>query len=335
MLKNQRVVIPTYGGPEVLQLIEEPIPQPAPDEVLIQVLATGVAHGDLMMRTGLARSPFQKSPLTPGFEVVGVVKEAGKHVQGIQLNQRVAALTVTGGYSAYICLKQDQLVPLPEGIDTDEATSLVLNYLTAYQMLHRVAKMKAGETILVHGAAGGVGTAMLQFGKLAQVDMLGTASVSKHPLLNRLGAFPIDYKQTDFVAEALKHSPEGIHAVFDGIGGKYFQRSFKVLHKKGRLIGYGFQSSASKREILTSLLKLMSLNLQLSSKKAKFYSIVVESRKKSKLLKDDLSTLFQLLLEQKIKPVIQQRFPLSEVQAAHRLMESGALTGKIILTVNR
>jgi NADPH:quinone reductase-like Zn-dependent oxidoreductase len=312
---------------------EEDIPQPNPNEVLIQVLVTGVAHGDIMIRKGIMTPPFQKLPLTPGFEIVGVVKEIGASVTLVRPDQLVAALTVIGAYTEYICIKQEELVPLPEGIQPEEAACLVLNYVTAYQMLYRYSKVKKGEIILVHGASGGVGTALLQLGKLSGLEMLGTASQSKHPLISGLDATPIDYRNADFVKEIRARFPEGVDAVFDPIGGTHYKRSYQILRKGGRLIGYGFQNAESKRYILSSLIRLMSYKFMPDGKRSKFYSIAVTRKSKTGWLKEDLTILFQLLAKGAIQPVIQRSFPLFDARAAHELFEKGSGAGKILLTM--
>jgi NADPH:quinone reductase-like Zn-dependent oxidoreductase len=331
MLRNKRIVFAEYGGPEVLKMLEEDIPLPNPNEVLIQVLVTGVAHGDIMIRKGIMAPPFQKLPLTPGFDLVGVVKEVGAGVSLIRPGQIVAALTVIGAYTEYICIKQEELVPLPEGVQPEEAACLVLNYVTAYQMLHRYAKVKKGEIILVHGASGGVGTALLQLGKLSGLVMLGTASQAKHPLISSLDATPIDYRNVDFAQEIRARVPDGVDVVFDPIGGTHYKRSYQVLRKGGRLIGYGFQHAESKLYILSSLIRLMSNRLLPDGKHSQFYSIAVTRKSKSFWLKEDLDILFQMLAKGEIQPIIQRSFPLSDARAAHELFEKGRGAGKIML----
>jgi NADPH:quinone reductase-like Zn-dependent oxidoreductase len=333
MLRNKRIVFAEYGGPEVLNMLEEDMPLPKSNEVLIQVLVTGVAHGDIMIRKGILTPPFQKFPVTPGFEIVGVVKEVGAGVTLVRPDQFVAALTVIGGYSEYICIKQEDLIPLPEGILPEEAACLVLNYVTAYQMLHRYAKVRKGEKILVHGAAGGVGTALLQLGKHFGLEMFGTASQSKHFLISGLDAMPIDYRNADFVQEVRGMFPNGIDAVFDPIGGTHYKRSYQVLGKGGRLVGYGFQNAESKPYVLSSILRLMSYKLVPDGKRSLFYSIAVTRKSKAGWLKEDLTMLFQMLAKGVFKPVIQQSFPLSDAMAAHELFEKGSGAGKILLTM--
>jgi NADPH:quinone reductase-like Zn-dependent oxidoreductase len=333
MIRNKRIVFSEYGGPEALTLLEEDILLPNPNEVLIQVLVTGVAHGDIMIRKGIMTPPFQKLPMTPGFEIIGVVKEVGSGVTLVRPGQLVAALTVIGAYTEYINIKQEELVPLPEGIDPEEAACLVLNYVTAYQMLHRYANVKKGEIILVHGASGGIGTAILQLGKLSGLEMIGTASQSKHTLISGLATMLIDYRNADFVREIRARFPEGVNAVFDPIGGAHYKRSYQVLRKGGRLIGYGFQNAVSKLSILSSLSRLMSYKLLPDGKRSQFYSIAVTRKSKAGWLKEDLTLLFQLLAKGAIRPIIQRSFPLSEARAAHELFEQGSGVGKILLTM--
>ncbi len=332
MSSNRRIVFDRYGGPEVLHMLKEDIPAPKSNEVLVQVLVTGVAHGDIMIRKGVLAPPFQKLPVTPGFEIVGIVKEVGSGVTSVRADQLVAALIVIGGYSEYICIKHDELVSLPEGIKPEEAACIVLNYATAYQMLHRYAKVQKGEKVLVHGAAGGVGTALLQLGKLSDLEMLGTASQSRHPFISSLHATPIDYRNTDFVEEIRLRFPKGIDAVFDPIGGNNYKRSYQVLRKGGRLLGYGFQNAESKPYVLSSLMRLMSYKLVPDGKRSIFYSIAVTRKSKRVWLKEDLNILFQLLDKGDIQPVIQQIFPLSDAKAAHELFELGGGMGKILLS---
>src|SRR6266852_1644597 len=168
--------------------------------------------------------------------MVGVVDQLGAGVTHLKLGQRVADLTVIGAYSEYLCLPASRLTPVPEGLDPAEAVSLVLSYVTAYQMLHRVAKVEPGQRILIHGAGGAVGEAMLQLGKLLDLEIYGTASKSKHELVKRLGATPIDYQREDFVERVRSLTGDGVDAAFDPIGGDNFKRSFSVLRRGGKLV---------------------------------------------------------------------------------------------------
>jgi NADPH:quinone reductase-like Zn-dependent oxidoreductase len=180
-----------------------------------------------------------KIPFTPGYEIIGVVDAIGEGVSRVDVGDRVAALTVYGGYAEYVFLNEEHLVKVPTTLDPAEAVSLILNYVTAYQMLHRFAKVKSGDKVLLTGASGGVGTALLQLGKLANLTMYGTASLNKHDLLVELGAIPIDYKSQNFLDVIRKAEPDGIDFVFDGIGDNYIRRGFAALQRGGKLVAYG------------------------------------------------------------------------------------------------
>src|SRR5580704_7451780 len=195
--KNARVVISGLGGPEVMKVVEEEMPEPEAGQVRVTVLAAGVAYADILIRRGLYpdQPPF---PCTPGYDIVGEIDAVGEGVTEFRVGQRVAAMTMIGGYSQFTIVPAEHLVAVPDGLDAAEAVSLVLNYVTAYQMLHRVAHLRAGQRMLVHGAAGGVGTAALQLGKIAGLEMFGTASAAKHDLVRELGATPIDYRTEKF-----------------------------------------------------------------------------------------------------------------------------------------
>src|SRR6185295_12203572 len=216
-------------------------PEPKDGEVRVRVLAAGVSLPDIMAREGV-HPETPPVPFTPGWDLVGVVDRLGKGVSGIEPGQIIAALPISGAYAEFVCLPQRELVPVPSGLDAAEAVSLVLNYITAYQMLHRAAKVKPGQRVLIHGASGGVGTALLQLGWLAGVEMFGTCSVQAADIVKDLGATPIDYRNSDFVQEIHRLTGDGVDAVFDGIGGDNFWRSREALREGGRVVVYGFQS---------------------------------------------------------------------------------------------
>src|SRR5947209_16233220 len=240
-MKYKRIIITHPGGPEVLQVVEDDVVEPQPGMVRVKVLTAGVAFADVALRRGTY--PKQASgPVTPGYDIVGVVDKIGADVTGFTPGQRVAALTGMGGYTEYICLPHTELVPVPDELDPAEAVSLVLNYVTAYQLLHRIAKVKPGERILIHGAAGGVGTALLQLGKLSNLEMYGTASSSKQALISALGGTPIDYQHEDFVERVQSLTGDGVDVVFDAVGGENLERSYHTLRVGGRLVGYGMRA---------------------------------------------------------------------------------------------
>ena len=196
-IKYKRVVISRLGGPEVLEVREEELPEPGLGEVRVRILATGVSLPDLMMREGV-HPEAPRPPFTPGWDLVGVVDKLGVGAYALEPGQMVAALPVWGGNAEFICLPQEELVPVPAGLDPAEALVMVFNYATAYQMMRRTARVKPGQRVLIHAAAGGIGTALLQLGRLVDLEMYGTASARKHELVSSLGATPIDYRQRRF-----------------------------------------------------------------------------------------------------------------------------------------
>src|SRR5262245_7515361 len=195
-----------------------------------------------MMREGV-HPETPRVPFTPGWDLVGAVDRLGEGVSGIEPGRIVAALPISGAYAEFVCLPPRELVPVPSGVDAGEAVALVLNYVTAYQMLHRSAEVRAGQRALIHGAAGGVGTALLQLGRLAGLRMYGTCSALSASSVTELGAVPIDYQQQDFVAECRRLAPEGMDVVFDGIGGSNMWRSRETLQRGGKVVVYGLTSS--------------------------------------------------------------------------------------------
>src|SRR5262245_40432504 len=199
-VKHARIIVTHYGGPDALRAVEEECPEPKGGEVRVRVLAAGVALPDLMMREGV-HPETPRVPFTPGWDLVGAVDRLGEGVSGIEPGQIVAALPISGAYAEFVCLPPRELVPVPSGVDAGEAVCLVLNYVTAYQMMHRSAEVKAGQRALIHGAAGGVGSALLQLGRLAGLEMYGTCSSRGAAAVSDLGAIPIDYRDQDFVGE--------------------------------------------------------------------------------------------------------------------------------------
>ncbi len=343
-MKNTRVVVTQYGGPEVLQVVEDDLPEPQQDQVRVKILAAGASFADVLLREGIhpeARRP----PFTPGWDLVGEVDKLGAGVSDLQLGQRVAALPVVGSYAEYICLPPEELIDIPEGLDPVNAVSLVLNYGTAYQMIHRSARAQPGEHVLIHGAAGGVGTALLQLCGLLGLEMYGTASREKHQLVSGLGCTPIDYKQVDFVEEVKYLSGEGVDVVFDGIGGQHQWRSYKTLRRGGRVVAFGHATSlidhtltggrrSRIRGLPTVAGYIVASSLIPDGKKIVLYSIQTLKRRKTGWFREDMATLFNLLSEGQIRPVIADCMPLAEAARAHELLGAGSVTGKIILYCN-
>ena len=346
-MKHARIIVTHYGGPDALQVLEEESPKPKSGEVRVRVLAAGVSLPDLMMREGI-HPETPPLPFTPGWDLVGVVDRLGDGVSVIEPGQIVAALPINGAYAEFVCLPQRELVPVPSGLDPAEAVSLILNYVTAYQMLHRSAKVTRGQRVLIHGAAGGVGTALLQLGRLAGLEMYGTGSSRGASAVSDLGAIPIDYQDQDFVKEIQRLTSAGVDVVFDSIGGTHIWRSRKALRPGGRVVAYGLTASlrggrlASGRSgrrhrfrgIVIFGLYIAGGWLLPGRKRVVPYSIQWLKRLRPALFQQDLIALFDLLQQRKIEPLIAQRFPLAEARRAHEVLGKGGVTGKIELVLN-
>jgi NADPH:quinone reductase-like Zn-dependent oxidoreductase len=347
-VKHTRIIVTHYGGPDALEVLEEEGPEPENGEVRVRVLAAGVSLPDLLMREGV-HPETPPLPFTPGWDLVGVVDRLGDGISGIEPGQIVAALPISGAYAEFVCLPQRELVPVPSGLDAAEAVSLVLNYITAYQMLHRSVHARPGQRVLIHGAAGGVGSALLQLGRLAGLEMYGTCSSRGASAVSDLGGIPIDYQHQDFVTEIHRLTSEGVDVVFDGIGGTHIWRSRKALRPGGRVVAYGLTSSLREgrlasgrpgrrhrfRGIAIFGLYIAGGWLLPGRKRVVPYSIQTLKRLKPELFRQDLIALFDLLQQQKIKPLIAQRFPLAEARQAQELLGKGGVTGKIVLVRQR
>jgi NADPH:quinone reductase-like Zn-dependent oxidoreductase len=345
--RQTRIIVTHYGGPDALRVVEEARPEPKAGEVRVRVLAAGVSAPDIMMREGI-HPETPAVPFTPGWDLVGVVDRLGGGVSGIEPGQIVAALPISGAYAEFLCLPQRELVPVPAGLDPAEAVSLVLNYVTAYQMLHRSAKVRPGQCVLIHGAAGGVGTALLQLGRLAGLEMYGTCSARDASAVSDLGAIPIDYQHQDFVTEIHRQTSKGVDVVFDSIGGTHIWRSRKALRPGGRVVAYGLTGKLAGgrlasgrpdgrhrfRAIAIFGVYIVGSFLLPGRRRVVPYSIQTLMRLRRDMFRQDLITLFDLLKEQKIKPIVAQRFPLAEARHAQELLGNGGVTGKIVLVLN-
>jgi len=336
--KHHRVVVTRHGGPDVLQVVEEDLPEPGAGEVRVKVLAAGVSAFDLMYRRWGRLPGSPRVPFTLGEDVVGAVDKLGKGVSSLEPGQRVAggtwALGVGGGYAEFICLPASELVPVPSGLDPAEAVCLVVNYLTAHLHLHHIARVRSGERILVHGAAGGVGTALLELGKLAGLEMYGTASKYNHELVSALGATPIDYRTEDFVERIRSLTGDGVDAVFDPIGGaRQLWRSHRALDKGGRLVWFGVAATkkAGMRVIPLSMLMLVLLKLIPDGKQS---LTTPDIGKPNTWYRETLTELLDLLAAGSIKPVVAERIPLVEAARAHELLERGGYAGKVVLVTS-
>lgn len=324
-MKYKSILVTQRGGLEALQIVENELRSPAAAEARIRILAAPVCQDDVAVRVG--NRPFlTKPPFVPGYSCIGVVDAVGDNVTTVAAGDRVAALTSFGCHAEYLYWQAKDLVHVPECLDPAEAAPLILNYLVAYQILHRVARVKVGDKVLLIGASGGVGTAFLQLGQLAGLTMVGLASPSKHQVLTRYGATPIDYHSQDFVEVLHKVEPDGLDYVFNGMGEEVFERGLAVLRRGGVLVSYGAPQSFA--HFLQLAAKLIFYNLLPNGKKIEGYGT---HRLGTELFKQDWLKLFEYLAAGKIKPLIARTFPILEAAKAYELLESGQVSGNVVL----
>jgi NADPH:quinone reductase-like Zn-dependent oxidoreductase len=319
------------GGPEVLQVIEQPLEPPGEGELRIRVSAAGVGATDVSMLNG--NYPFApKIPFVLGYEAAGVADAIGPGVTGFALGQRVAILSVYGGFAEFLTRGAEHFLPVPDGVEDRDAAAVILNFATAWQMIHRVAKVQEGQTALVTGASGGVGIAALQLLKLAGLKVYGAASASKHELVRSLGAIPIDYyKQGRLDTLMRRAEPGGVDFVFDAVGGANIGACIGSLRRGGMVVGFGFMGAAG---VFAKILMFANLFVgsRLRGRRGDFYGISALYKKDPRPFREDMPKIFELLREKKIDPVIKYTFPLLEARKAIELLISGTATGKIVLT---
>jgi NADPH:quinone reductase-like Zn-dependent oxidoreductase len=328
----RRIVAVETGGPEVLQLVEEEIPEPGPGEVRVKVLTSGVAFGDLLWMSGVVPgSP--KPPFSPGYDLVGLVDKLGEGVNGFEVGQRVAAFVKTGGYAEYSCWPQEELTPISDDLDPTTQICLTLNYVTAYVLINRIGKITSGGRILVHGAGGGMGTAMLDLARTMDIQAFGTASLAKHELVESLGGIPIDYRSEDFVE--IVNREGGVDLVVDHMGGSHLARSFQCLRPGGTLVSTSSYAAALGQsgalETVGGLLRLQLWNVWPNQRSALLFDVVPFYKKNPGMYSLDLLALQELLAEEKINPVLDTTFPLEEGAKALEYLRDGKAKGKVVL----
>lgn len=345
----KRVVVERFGGPEVIKVVEDKDPRPGFTEVAVRVLAAGVSFTDSQLRAG-TYFHVPRPPFTPGYELVGVVEELGAGCSRFRVGDRVAALTVWGAYAERVCVPEAEAVEVPEDLDPAEVVCLVLPYMTAYQVLHRVAIAQSGETVLVHGAAGRVGVALLELGAEAGLRLYGTASAKDCPSVEQLGAVAIDFQSDDFLARVRALPGKGVDVVLDGIGGPLSVRSFRALRPGGRLVVFGHYATLShgrksrmgwfKWYVATAAVAALGV---LSPRRSVLAYRVQKVHEDARPLgvgggprvpdwyREDFRVLLELLRRRRIHPVVAERLPLSEARRAHELLEHSAEKGKLVL----
>ena len=330
--RNRVVQVRRFGGPDELEVVDAPLPTAGRGEVRVRVLASSVNYTEVLIRRRLYPQTMRlQPPFVLGYDLVGEIDQLGDGVRGFQVGDRVADMTVVGSNAAYRTLRADDLTRVPAGIDAAEAATLILSWTTAYQLLHRSAHVTPGQRVLVHGAAGAVGQALLALGRLAGLEVWGAARGEHVALVRELGATPIDYQREDFT----RVLPGGFDVVFDGIGEDGYRRSFAALKPGGLLLAIGFSASVQAqqrmRTIVMSIARMYLWRFLPGGKHARFYSINAMRARHPAWFREDLERLFGLLATGAIRPRVAQRISFDEVAEAHRRLEAGGLEGKLVL----
>jgi NADPH:quinone reductase-like Zn-dependent oxidoreductase len=354
----KRVVVDHFGGPDVLKVIEADVPEPGEGEVRVKVLAAGVSFTDAQLRAGTYLG-VPKPPFTPGYDLVGVVEKLGPGCTRLDLGDRIASLTVWGADAEHVCVLEENAVEVPDDLDPAEVVSLVLTYMTAYQLLHRTAMAKRGETVLVHGAAGRVGSAVLELGAAAGLRMYGTCAGRDRAVVEGLGASAIDYRTEDFLARVRELPGKGVDVVLDGLGGALSLRSFRALRRGGRLVvfghsathkdghkswrgwieWYGATAAVGLWGLLSPRRKVSAYRIQKLREGHQWFPVsanhpalpVGGGPRNPQWFREDFTALLELLRASKIHPVVAERLPLEQARRAHELLDTSAAKGKLVL----
>jgi NADPH:quinone reductase len=333
---NRVVQLRRFGGPDELEVVDAPVPMARHGEVRVRVLASGVEYTDTLIRKHLyPQTSLRRPPFVMGYDLVGEIDQLGAGVSGFQLGERVADMTVVGSNAAYRTLRAEQLTRVPSGVDPADAAALILSWTTAYQLLHRAACVQPGQRVLVQGAAGAVGQALLVLGRLHGLQLWGTARAEHATLIRELGGTPIDYQREDFT----RVLPGGFDVVLDGIGEDGYRRSFAALKPGGLLCAYGYTAGVQAQRGIVPMMgwiaRLYLWRWLPRGRRACFYSINATRARHPAWFKEDLECLFAMLANKIIQPRVAARISFDEVADAHRHLEGGGLQGKLVLCPSR
>lgn len=334
-----RVVLPGLVEPEGLEIVTQTLAAPQRGQLLVEVEATGISFAEQSMRRGryFGQPAF---PFTPGYDLVGRVIEVGEGGDAALLGRRVATMTKTGAWSAHVVVEARDSIPVPDGVSSEDAETVVVNGVTAWQMLHRSARVKPGQTILVFGANGGVGGILIQLAKLHGVRIIGAASPRHHDSLRAAGVEPVDYADPNLAARVRELAPAGVNAVFDNVGGDMTKTAFSLLARGGRLVTYSIITAVSgDGPLMLPFVKAIGQAMLWSAlpngRSATFYDLWAGHRARParfrRHLEADLGRVLALLDDGTITANIAARFALTDAVAALRLAESRTLNGKVIL----
>lgn len=344
-MKTVQIELPAVGEPEILRTVERALAEPGPGEAVVRVEVTGVSFAEQQMRRGKYYDQ-PAFPFVPGYDLVGVVErigggeQAGGATAPVRPGDRVASLTKVGAWAERVVLPLAELVPLPRDLDPVAAETAIVNGLTAYRMLHRSARVRSGQTIVVLGAAGGVGSLLVQLARAAGIEVIGVAGSAQQASVAALGATPVDRHREDVPARVRQLAPGGVAAVFDHVGGTGIRDSWRMLARGGTLVSYGTaatkdQPGDPRLPVLKLLARLTAWNLLPNGRRAGFFNLWAGKRRAPARFRaqvqEDLGTVFALLREGRLTAQVAGRFPLADAAAALRFAEQGGLTGKVVL----
>jgi NADPH2:quinone reductase len=334
--ENERIVISRYGPPDVLALVREAVPVPQPGEVRVKVQAAGVSFGDVAQRANLFFAGAPPLPYTPGYDVVGWVDGIGDGVAEYAVGDRVVALTMFGGYARYVCVPSEWLVKISPELDAAPAVAAVLNYTTAWQMLRRVARVGRGNTVLVYGASGGVGSALLDLARYLQIEVVAAASKRWHSELRDVAALLFDERDPTSADTVRRFRPGGYDAAFDGIGGSHIWKTRSFVAAHGKVVAFGVSGAVKpggKRRLteVARLALLLGFARLWPRPSVELYAMDQKIKVRRQEIKDDVREVIALLAAGAIVPRIGATFPLREAARAHQLLESRTNIGKVVL----
>ncbi|MDQ2718780.1 MAG: medium chain dehydrogenase/reductase family protein [Bacteroidota bacterium] len=334
----KEIILPGIVEPDGLIIRDRTLASPSAGKVIVKVEACGISFAEQAMR--LDRYPGQpKFPFVPGYDLVGTVVAVGSDVNTLLIAKRFAVLTKQGGWASYATVTTEDLLPIPESIDPAEAETLIVNGITAWQMLHRKAKVKKGQIIFVHGANGGVGTILTQLAQIAGVRVIGASSPKHHEALRKQGVILVDYNDKN-LAQSVRNLalPDGVDAIFDNIGGKSIDVLFSLLNKGATLVSYAIVSEIKGKKsmvlkFIVLLSKLLWLNILPNGRKTTFYNIWSGkgTKKFRSQMQEDFKEVTALLAKRILKSQIAAKFPLTQIAKAMELAESRTVYGKVVL----
>jgi len=337
-MKTVEMVLPAIGEPESLRMTTRELGAPGPGQALVRVEASGVSFAERSMRIGKYYDQ-PEFPFVPGYDLVGVIEQLGPGATPeVRVGQRVAALTKIGGWAQRVILDAGDLVPVPDGVSSAAAETVIVNGLTAWRVLHRTAKVRPGQTLVVYAAAGGVGSVLVQLAVHAGIRVIGTAGAGQQERLRKMGVIPIDYRAEDVPARVRELAPDGVAAVVDNVGGPGIIDSWRMLAPGGTLVALADMSVVKAAHPMVPFLRqyarLQLWNLLPNRRHAHFFDVWAGHRRLERFranLRADLTDLFALLANGSLTAPIDSEYPLSQAAAALRHAEAGGLAGKVII----